>query len=70
MHERMPNSEMIVFKGLGHIHHWEDLERFNDVTTLGGWIMVQEESPKAEVDPNTATVKNGEYLRRSLLPIV
>ena len=33
MHERMPSSEMVVFKGLGHIHHWEDLERFNDVTT-------------------------------------
>jgi len=33
MHERMPGSEMFVFKGLGHIHHWEDLERFNDVTT-------------------------------------
>jgi len=33
MHERMPSSEMAVFKGLGHIHHWEDLDRFNDVTT-------------------------------------
>jgi pimeloyl-ACP methyl ester carboxylesterase len=33
MHERMPGSEMVIFKGLGHIHHWEDLERFNDVTT-------------------------------------
>jgi len=33
MHERMSSSEMVVFKGLGHIHHWEDLERFNDVTT-------------------------------------
>jgi pimeloyl-ACP methyl ester carboxylesterase len=33
IHERMPGSEMIVFKGRGHIHHWEDLERFNDVTT-------------------------------------
>jgi pimeloyl-ACP methyl ester carboxylesterase len=33
MHERMPSSEMVVFNGLGHIHHWEDLERFNDVTT-------------------------------------
>ncbi len=32
MHERMPDSKMIVFKGLGHIHHWEDLERFNNVT--------------------------------------
>jgi len=33
MHKRMPDSEMVVFRGLGHIHHWEDLERFNDVTT-------------------------------------
>ena len=33
MHERMLGSEVVVFKGLGHIHHWEDLERFNDVTT-------------------------------------
>jgi len=33
MHERMPGSEMVVFNGLGHIHHWEALERFNDVTT-------------------------------------
>ena len=33
MHERMPGSEMFVFKRLGHIHHWEDLERFNNVTT-------------------------------------
>jgi Predicted hydrolases or acyltransferases (alpha/beta hydrolase superfamily) len=33
MHERLPSSEMVVFNGLGHIHHWEDLERFNDVTT-------------------------------------
>ena len=32
MHERMPSSQMVIFKGLGHIHHWEDLERFKDVT--------------------------------------
>jgi len=35
-----------------------------------GWIMIEEESPEAEVDPNAATTKNGEYLRQSLLPIV
>ena len=35
-----------------------------------GWIMIEEESPEAEVDPNTATTNNGEYLRRSLIPIV
>ena len=39
-------------------------------TGYTGWIMIEEESPEAEVDPNTATTKNGEYLRRSLLPIV
>ena len=33
IHERMSGSQMIIFKGLGHIHHWEDLERFNQVTT-------------------------------------
>jgi pimeloyl-ACP methyl ester carboxylesterase len=33
MHERMPHSELLVFPGLGHIHHWEDLERFNAQTT-------------------------------------
>ena len=32
MHERMHSSQMVIFKGFGHIHHWEDLERFNDVT--------------------------------------
>lgn len=33
MHERMPHSEMLVFPGKGHIHHWEDLERFNEATS-------------------------------------
>ncbi len=39
-------------------------------TGYTGWIMIEEELPEAEVDPNTATTKNGEYLQRSLLPIV
>jgi len=38
-------------------------------TGYSGWIMIEEESPEAEVDPDTATIKNGEYLRQSLLPI-
>jgi pimeloyl-ACP methyl ester carboxylesterase len=33
MHDRMPGSEIVVFKAQGHIHHWEDLEHFNDITT-------------------------------------
>jgi pimeloyl-ACP methyl ester carboxylesterase len=32
IHERMPNSEMLVFPGRGHIHHWEDLKLFNEAT--------------------------------------
>ena len=39
-------------------------------TDYAGWIMIEEESPEAEVDPDTATAKNGEYLLRSLFPIV
>jgi len=31
MQARLPNSEMLVFHGLGHIHHWEDLNKFNEV---------------------------------------
>jgi pimeloyl-ACP methyl ester carboxylesterase len=33
MHERMPHSELLVFPGRGHIHHWEDLGQFNTSTT-------------------------------------
>ena len=30
MQERLPQSELLVFPGRGHIHHWEDLQRFNE----------------------------------------
>jgi pimeloyl-ACP methyl ester carboxylesterase len=33
MHARLPAAEMLVFEGLGHIHHWEDVARFNEQTT-------------------------------------
>jgi pimeloyl-ACP methyl ester carboxylesterase len=32
MHARMPGSKLLIFDGCGHIHHWEDLKRFNDQT--------------------------------------
>ena len=35
-----------------------------------GWIMVEEKSPEAEGNPDLATTKNGEYLRKSLLPLI
>jgi inosose dehydratase len=34
-----------------------------------GWIMIEEESPEAEVDPDLATTKNGKYLNQKLLPV-
>jgi inosose dehydratase len=35
-----------------------------------GWIMIEEESPEAEVDPDAATNQNGKYLYRVMLPLV
>ncbi len=29
IHERVVGSEMVIFPGCGHVHHWEDLTRFN-----------------------------------------
>ena len=34
-----------------------------------GYIMVEDESPEAEDDPDAAANKNGEYIRRKLFPI-
>ena len=33
LHEKISGSEIVRFSAGGHVHHWEDLERFNEVTT-------------------------------------
>ncbi len=33
LHEEIENSVYINFPNGGHVHHWEDLERFNIITT-------------------------------------
>ncbi|MBK8504038.1 MAG: alpha/beta fold hydrolase [Saprospiraceae bacterium] len=33
LHEKIRNSELVEFPTGGHVHHWEDLDRFNHVTT-------------------------------------
>jgi len=33
LHEKIAESELVTFPTGGHVHHWEDLERFNKVTT-------------------------------------
>jgi pimeloyl-ACP methyl ester carboxylesterase len=32
LHKHIAGSEVVTFPGWGHVHHWEDLERFNQVT--------------------------------------
>jgi len=32
LHKGIPHSEYVAFPTGGHVHHWEDLERFNDIT--------------------------------------
>jgi inosose dehydratase len=34
-----------------------------------GYVMIEDESPEAEVDPDAVSVKNGEYIRNTLIPI-
>jgi inosose dehydratase len=36
---------------------------------FNGYIMVEDESPEAEEDPDGVSLKNGEYIRSKLLPI-
>lgn len=33
LHEGIPGSEYVSFPDGGHVHHWEDLDRFNKITT-------------------------------------
>lgn len=35
-----------------------------------GWIMVEEESAQAEIDPDAVTANNGIYLKEKLFPVV
>ena len=33
LHEKIAGSKLVNFPTGGHVHHWEDLPRFNKVTT-------------------------------------
>jgi inosose dehydratase len=55
--------------GAGVIDFPQIVTRLRD-TGYAGWIMIEEESVEAETEPDAATLKNGEYLRQSLLPMV
>jgi len=32
LHENIKNSELVIFDGYAHTHHWEDLEKYNKIT--------------------------------------
>jgi len=38
-------------------------------TGFDGWIMVEDESRRAESDPDLVTIENGDYIRRRLMGI-
>ena len=42
MIERLPAARIATFAGCGHAHHWEDLERFNE---LGARFLLGEDRP-------------------------
>jgi len=46
------------------------LVRLLHETGFDGWIMIEEESVRAETEPDTVTVENGEYVRQTLMPII
>jgi inosose dehydratase len=39
-------------------------------TGYHGWIMVEDECPRAEVEPDPCAIYNGEYVRSQLVPIL
>jgi len=55
--------------GAGVIDFPGIVRRLRD-TDYGGWIMLEDESAGAEMDPDAAARNGGEYLRQELLPLV
>ena len=70
----------VHFKDMDNSNEWtamgEGIINFPEVINLlrdngyQGWIVVEEESSFAEKDPNTAAVKNWDYIRQNLLPMM
>ena len=57
--------------GMGKgIINFPEIVKFLKSTDYTGWIMFEEESAKANADPDQAVIRNGKYLVRSLLPLL
>ena len=69
----------VHFKDVGTDGGWKimgegitDFAKIVDMLSRGGfdgYIMIEDESPEAEDDPNAVSIKNGEYIRSTLMPI-
>jgi inosose dehydratase len=55
--------------GAGVIDFARIVSRLRD-TDYTGWIMLEDESLGAETDPDAATLVSGQYLQRTLLPLL
>lgn len=74
-----PLVRHLHFKDISQDRHWVEMGRgVTDfpaivshlaVTDFDGWIMVEDESHRAESDPDAVTLENGQYIRKSLLKV-
>lgn len=48
--------------GMGSID-FKGIVRVLESTGYAGWVMVEDESPRAETDPDKVTMENGEYIK-------
>ena len=69
----------VHFKDVGADSVWrmmgEGITDFERIVSMlhssgyNGYIMVEDESPEAEVDPDAVSIKNAEYIHRKLMPL-
>lgn len=76
----LPMVRHVHFKDMDASGEWVEMGRgiidFPGILTrlrdagYDGWIMVEDESRRAETDPDTVTRENGVYLKDAMLPLV
>lgn len=77
--DHLPVIKHVHFKDIGTDGVWRimgegitDFVKIIEILNFGnydGYVLVEDESPEAEIDPDGVTLKNAEYIRRTLLPI-
>ena len=49
---------------------FEGVTRFLIDTGYDGWLIVEDESAEAEIDPDGVTTTDGVYLRKRIVPLI